>query len=68
MKLDRRYIVDENNHKVAVQIDIEVFEQIENILEDYALYQFMQSAHDNEELSLEDAVGHYERLRQNQCN
>lgn len=63
MKLDRRYIVDENNHKVAVQIDIEVFEKIENILEDYALYQFMQSGHDKEELSLEDAIRYYERLR-----
>jgi len=68
MKLERRYIVDENNHKVAVQIDIEVFEQIENVLENHALYQFMQASDDEEELNLKDAVAHYETLQTNQCS
>ena len=68
MKLERRYIVDENNHKVAVQIDIEVFEQIENVLENHALYQFMQARDDEEALNLKDAVAHYEALRTGQCS
>lgn len=68
MKLERRYIVDENNHKVAVQIDIEVFEQIENILENHALYQFMQASDGDEEFDLKNAMAHYEVLKANQCS
>jgi len=41
MELNRQYIVDENNHKIAVQMDIKTFEKIEEILENYALYRLM---------------------------
>ena len=36
-ELKKAYIVDEDNRRVAVQIDIETFNRIEEILEDYAL-------------------------------
>ena len=39
VNIERRYIVDENNRKIAVQLDIETFEKIETILENQALYQ-----------------------------
>ncbi|MGZ8193080.1 MAG: hypothetical protein ACXWTW_05995, partial [Methylobacter sp.] len=43
MELKRQYIVDEDNHKVAVQLDIDTFEKIEDILENYALVQLIDS-------------------------
>lgn len=68
MNLERQYIVDENNRKIAVQLDIETFEKIEAILENHALYELMQTDGDDEELSLEEAVKHYQSLGQNRCN
>jgi len=68
MNLERRYIVDEDNRKVAVQLDIETFEKIENILENYALYQLMQASDNDDELGLEDALSQYQSLAHGQCN
>ena len=68
MNLERRYIVDENNQKIAVQLDIETFEKIENILENHAFYQLMLENSDEEELNLEDAIKHYKHLCKNQSN
>ena len=68
MNIERRYIVDENNRKIAVQLDIETFEKIETVLENHALYQLMQAQGDDEELSLEGAVKHYQILSQSRCN
>jgi hypothetical protein len=61
MELKRQYIVDEDNHKVAVQLDIDTFEKIENVLEDYALVQLM-NADDSEVMSIEDAKKYYATL------
>jgi hypothetical protein len=61
MELKRQYIVDEDNHKVAVQLDIDTFEKIENVLEDYALAQLM-NADDSEVMSIEDAKKYYATL------
>ncbi|CAN5611829.1 hypothetical protein BH18ACI1_BH18ACI1_24540 [soil metagenome] len=41
MIIKRQYIIDEQNHKIAVQLDIKTFEQIEELLENYALYRLM---------------------------
>ena len=68
MNLERHYIVDENDQKIAVQLDIETFEKIENILENHALYQLMLNNSDEEELNLEDAIKHYKKLCENQCS
>lgn len=61
MELKRQYIIDEDNHKVAVQLDIDTFEKIENVLEDYALAQLM-NADDSEVMSIEDAKKYYATL------
>lgn len=68
MNIERRYIVDENNCKVAVQLDIETFEKIENILENYALHQLMQASDNDDELGLDEALSHYQSLVHGQCN
>lgn len=60
--IKKKYIVDENQNKVAVQIDIADFEKIEQILEDYALGQLMKENDASENLDLEQAKKFYDQL------
>ncbi len=54
MEFKRQYIVNEDSQRVAVQLDIDTFEKIENVLENYALVQLI-NADDSETLNIEDA-------------
>lgn len=58
----KQYIVDENNKKVGVQLDLKTFEKIEEIMENYALFQMMKENGDNEGLDLENAKEYYSNL------
>ena len=60
--INRQYIVDENNKKIAAQIPIETFEKLEEILEDYALVQLMKENEGEETLSINEAKAYYEQL------
>ena len=60
--IKRKYIVDENNNKVAVQLDLNTFNQIEEILENYALVQFMKENEKDKILSLKEAKSYYNKL------
>jgi len=63
MNIKRQYIVNEQNQKVAVQLDIKTFEQIEDLLENYALYQLMEKSDESDEtLDLESAKDFYAGL------
>lgn len=62
MEIKRQYIIDERNRKVAVQLDIETFERIEEALENYGLIQLMQEESDDELLELESAREYYRKL------
>ena len=61
MELKRQYIVDEDNLKVAVQLDIATFEKIENVLENYALVQLIKDD-ESAVMSIEDAKKYYATL------
>ena len=61
-ELKRTYVVDEQNHRVAVQIDIETFNRIEETLENYALAKLMKENADDDALTLDEALPYYERL------
>ncbi len=63
MQLQPNYIVDNHNHKIAVQLDIKTYEKITNVLEDYALFKFMDGNKDDEKLSLKDARALYASLK-----
>ena len=60
--IKKQYIVDENNNKVAVQLDLKTFEKIEDIMENYALFKLMNEAGDEELLDLESAKEYYSKL------
>jgi hypothetical protein len=62
MEVKRTYVIDEQNRKLAVQIDIDTFNKIEEILENYALVQLMEEPTSNEALELDDAITYYQTL------
>ena len=60
-KIDRQYIVDEQNRRIAVQIPIETFEKLEEILENYALVQLMEENEGEETLSAQETNSFYDQ-------
>ena len=60
--INKQYIVDEHNKKIAVQIPIETFEQIEEVLENYALSQLIEDNEGEEIFELREAKAYYDRL------
>ncbi len=61
-QLKRKYIVDENNNKIAVQLDIKTFRKIENIMDDYALFHLMKGNEQTEKLDFSTAKKYYSKL------
>ena len=61
-EIEKKYILNEQNKKVAVQIDIDTFEKIENILEDHGLFKLMQEDSKKEYLNLNEAKEFYKGL------
>ena len=60
--INKQYIVDEQNKKIAVQIPIETFKKIEEVLENYALAQLMKENESEEVLGMNDARAYYNQL------
>ncbi len=58
----KQYIIDEQNKKIAVQIPIKTFQNIEEILENYALVQLMKENEGEETLSINEAKAYYDKL------
>ena len=66
LKLHKSYVVGEDQEPIAVQIPIEQFRQLEEILENYGLAQLMdEPAEDKEDerLTKADALAYYEQLK-----
>ena len=61
-EFEKKYILDEQNRKVAVQINIDVFEKIENILEDHGLFKLIHEDKEKEYLGLNEAKEFYKDL------
>jgi hypothetical protein len=61
--INKRYIVDEQNKKIAVQIPIDTFEKIEEILENYALVQLMKENENEKIFGMSEAKSYYDHLK-----
>jgi hypothetical protein len=59
LTLAKKYIVDENNKKVAVQIPFETFRKMEEAIEDYALGQYILEVKDDKSFTLAEAKKFY---------
>jgi len=58
----KQYIVDEKNRRVAVQIPIDIFERLEEILENYGLIQLMKENEGSAILTVNEAKSYYNGL------
>ncbi len=63
LELNKKYIVDEQQKKIAVQLDIQTFQKIESVLEDYALGQYIEEVRKEEKLTLEEAKAAYKKIK-----
>ncbi len=64
--INKKYIVDEHDNKIAVQIPIETFEKIEEVLENYSLFQLIRENEGDATLSLHEAKAYYDQLEKKQ--
>jgi hypothetical protein len=63
VNIERKYIVDECNQRIAVQLDIVTFEKIEDVLENYALARLMDLEVESEDtLDRDQALAFYKNL------
>ncbi len=62
LEIAKKFVTNESNKKVAVQVDIKIFEQIEEILENYGLVKLMQETSDEKSLNMAQAKSYYEKL------
>jgi RelB Antitoxin len=60
--IKRKYVVNEKNRKIAVQLDIKTFNRIEKIMENFALYKLMDENKDEETLDINSAKKFYSKL------
>ena len=65
LELHKNIVLDEHQKPFAVQIPIEEFELLEEILENYGLSKLMDEVKDDERLSVEDAKIYYQSLKTN---
>ena len=65
LELHKKIVLDENSKPVAVQIPIEEFERMEEVIENYGLAKLMDEVKEDEQLSSEDAKKYYQSLKQN---
>ncbi|WP_194976702.1 hypothetical protein [Aquiflexum lacus] len=62
-EIKKKYIIDESSKKVAVQIDINDYEKLEQLIEDYALGKYMEENDPTEVLTLNEARVLYEKMK-----
>ena len=62
LTIKKQYVVDEKKRPFAVQIDIETFEKMERLIEDYALGQFINENNPNDDMTLEEGKVYYRNL------
>ena len=59
LTIQKKYIVNSKDRKVAVQIPIETYKKIESLLEDYALCQYILETEDEKPLTIAEAKKFY---------
>ncbi|MFQ5708214.1 MAG: hypothetical protein ACE5HO_12225 [bacterium] len=62
LDIKKQYIIDESNKKIAVQIDLQTFQKIEEILENYSLVHLMKENEGEDTLDLNQAKVFYQAL------
>jgi acetyl-CoA carboxylase beta subunit len=63
LTIKRKYIINEDDKKVAVQLDIKTFEKIERLLDDYVLAESIKSNKATDRLTVNEAKAYYQKLK-----
>jgi len=63
LEIKKEYVVTDENKKKAVLIDIETFEKVEELLENYGLGKYMEEVENEEVLSIHDVKAYYNALK-----
>lgn len=63
LKIHKNILLDESQKPIAVQIPIEEFERLEEIIENYGLSKMMDEVKDDERLSIDEAKKYYQTLK-----
>jgi hypothetical protein len=65
LEIHKKIVLDEDERPFAVQIPINEFERLEEIIENYGLSKLIDEVKDDEKLSIEEARTHYKTLETN---
>jgi hypothetical protein len=68
LKINKTYVTDSKKQPIAVQIDIQTFDKIEQILEDYALGKLIEENDPEDILKLNEAEEWYGKLKQKKAD
>ncbi|MFH1489713.1 MAG: hypothetical protein ABII06_12495 [Pseudomonadota bacterium] len=63
LELHKSIVLDENQKPIAVQIPIDEFERMEEVIENYGLAKLMDEVADDEQLSVQKAKQFYGSLK-----
>jgi hypothetical protein len=65
LEIHKKIVLDEDQRPFAVQVPIEEFERLEEVIENYGLSKLMDEVKDEEKLSIEEAKTFYKSLKKN---
>ena len=68
LNINKTYVTDSKKQPIAVQIDIQTFDKIEQILEDYALGKLIEENDPEDILTLNEAEEWYGKLKQKKAD
>ncbi len=63
LTLHKKIVLDEQQKPFAVQVPIDEFERLEEVIENYGLSKLIDDVSNDERLSVEDAKKYYQSLK-----
>jgi len=64
LEIHKSIVLDEDQKPIAVQVPIEEFELMEEVIENYGLAKLMDEVADDKQLSVQEAKDFYRSLKQ----
>ena len=68
LNLHTNIVLDENQKPIAVQIPIDEFQRLEEVIENYGLSRLIDEVADDEQLTVQEARSLYRTMKDNLAN
>jgi hypothetical protein len=65
LNLHKNIVLDENEKPIAVQIPIDEFQRLEEVIENYGLAKLIDEVTDDDQLTVHEAKSLYQTLKKN---